>query len=144
MATPSTGAPAPLTQDEMNLASLAHFLQLGTGPIAALVIYAYKRESRFVAFHALQAIFLQVVYLAAVFSSFGLLIAAESARVKPGEGPAATPPALPFLGLLAVLFFVGGGFLTIYCAIAFGIKASRGEWAEIPIVGRWALQKIRA
>jgi uncharacterized protein len=65
---PSTGVPPPpaepvITQDERTMAVLAHALQVVGGFIAPLVILIVKRDSRFVSFHALQALLLQVVYI---------------------------------------------------------------------------------
>jgi uncharacterized membrane protein len=48
------------TQDERTMAVLAHALQLVGGWIAPLVIFFVKRQSRFVSFHALQVLFLQL------------------------------------------------------------------------------------
>ena len=58
----ATSNPIP-TQDERTMATLAHVLQVVGWFIAPLIIFFIKRESRFVAFHALQAIFLQLVYM---------------------------------------------------------------------------------
>ena len=44
------------------MAVLAHALQLVGGWIAPLVIFFVKRQSRFVSFHALQVLFLQLIY----------------------------------------------------------------------------------
>ncbi|MGA9509258.1 MAG: DUF4870 domain-containing protein [Candidatus Sulfotelmatobacter sp.] len=44
------------------MATLAHVLQLVGGWIAPLVIFLVKRNSRFVSFHALQALLLQGLY----------------------------------------------------------------------------------
>ena len=55
------GGLAP-TQDEMTMATLAHALQLIGSWIAPLIIFLVKRESRFVSFHALQALLLQICY----------------------------------------------------------------------------------
>lgn len=53
-------SPSP---DERSLASLAHALQIVGWFIAPLVIFLIRRDSKFVSFHALQAILLQVVSL---------------------------------------------------------------------------------
>ena len=49
-------------QDERTLAMLAHVLQAFSGFIAPLVILVVKRQSRFVSFHAVQALLWQVTY----------------------------------------------------------------------------------
>src|SRR5690349_3429082 len=55
------------TQDERLWAMLSYLLSLLTGFVAPLVIYIVKRDgSRFVAFHALQAVFVNLVTLVAI------------------------------------------------------------------------------
>jgi uncharacterized membrane protein len=49
-------APFEITSDEKTMATLAHVLQLVGGWIAPLIIYLVKRDSKFVAFHAMQAL----------------------------------------------------------------------------------------
>src|SRR6202167_2577972 len=51
------------TQDERTMAVLAHALQLIGGWIAPLVIFFVKRQSRFVSFHSLQVLFLELVFV---------------------------------------------------------------------------------
>ena len=45
------------------MAILAHMLQIVGLWIAPLIIFVVKRESRFVSFHALPALLLQVTYM---------------------------------------------------------------------------------
>src|SRR5260370_19545908 len=51
------------TQDERTMATLAHALQIIGSWIAPLVIFLINRKSRFVSFHALQALLLQIVHV---------------------------------------------------------------------------------
>src|SRR5512135_2437110 len=53
----------PPLPNERTLATLAHILQVVGWWIAPLIILLIKRESRFVSFHALQALLLQIVYV---------------------------------------------------------------------------------
>ena len=50
------------TPDERTMATLAHALQLIGAWIAPLIIFLIRRQSRFVSFHALQALLLQIVH----------------------------------------------------------------------------------
>ena len=50
------------------MAVLAHALQVVGGWIPPLVIFFVKRQSRFVSFHALQVLFLELVYLVITMS----------------------------------------------------------------------------
>jgi uncharacterized Tic20 family protein len=130
------------THDECTLAALAHFLQIISWWIAPLVIYVVKRESRFVSFHALQALIYQVLctvmsMLMMVVWMGGMLVMTlpGTATEKASKGP----PTFFFIVFgLFMLFWVGLWVLTFVLAIVYGIKASRGEWAAYPIIGRWA------
>ena len=51
------------TLDERTMAILAHMLQIVGLWIAPLIIFVVKRDSKFVSFHALHALLLQVLYL---------------------------------------------------------------------------------
>jgi hypothetical protein len=127
------------SQDERTLALLAHVLQLITWWTGPLVIYLVKRESRFVSFHALQAMIYQGFVFAAnmltVALWFALIIGGELLGAASGTASRAAPTA----------FLVGFGLvwlstwaLALVLGIVYGIKASRGEWAAYPIIGRWA------
>jgi len=50
-------------QDERTMALLAHVLQLVGWWIPPLVIFLVKRDSRFVSFHALQPLLLQIIWM---------------------------------------------------------------------------------
>lgn len=134
--------PAP-SADERTLAMLAHFLQLFGGFVAPLVIFLIKRDSRFVAFHAIQALLWQVILAGlAVLCVFGWfaavisIVVTHSSGAAPGRFPLPVLVVLPFV----ILIFGGGWLTTLVLAIVHGIKAHNGEWAEYPIVGRWARQ----
>src|SRR5262245_61665007 len=77
MTTPTLPTSLEPTQDERTMATLAHALQIIGSWIAPLVIFLIRRESRFVAFHALQALLLQILHVIAivifVFVWFGLI-----------------------------------------------------------------------
>lgn len=129
------------TSDERTLATLAHVLQLIGGWIAPLIILFVKRDSRFVSFHALQALLLQAAYfvlmmivMAAVFVS---VIAAVALHQQPDQHP-----SLPPVFLIIVPFFwlgmMGWWVFVLVVAIVYGIKAGRGEWADYPLMGRLA------
>lgn len=117
-----------LTTDEKLWGMLAHLLTLlgyvvSLGQyIAPLVIYlVYKDRSKFVAFHALQALFFQLLALAV---SVVLVILT---LVTLGVGLIIVIPAAIAL-MIAVLVY------TIWAAI----EANRGVWFELPFAGQWA------
>jgi uncharacterized Tic20 family protein len=125
------------TPDERTMATLAHVLQLVGSWIAPLIILLVKRESRFVSFHALQALLLQILHMIVMgvfmvmwVSTIFLTIAHQSSGSK-----AAPPTAFFVLFPLIFLGFMGLWVLMLVVAIVYGIKAGRGEWAEYPLLG---------
>lgn len=138
MTLPEQGTPTNVTQDERSMATLAHVLQLVGWIIAPLIIFFLRPHSRFVRFHALQAVFLQLAYMVvwmgvmAAWFVFFFGTIASSGR----SGP---PPPMFFIlfGFLWV-FGLGLWLLLLVTAILYGIKAGKGEWAAYPVLGGWA------
>jgi uncharacterized Tic20 family protein len=122
-----------LSADEKLWGMLAHLLTLlgyvvVVGEyIAPLVIYlVYKDRSQFVAFHALQALFFQLLALAVIIALMLFSV------VTLGCGILLAAPLAIALAI-AVL---------VYTIIA-AIQANNGVWYELPIVGRWARNTLR-
>lgn len=134
-------ATAAVTSDEQTLAFLAHILQLFTWWIGPLVIFLAKRDSRFVSFHALQALLWQVAWSLAGIVLGVLFVVGMFASVamRAGAGSSHAPPLL-FMVLFPLLWLLiaGGWVVTLVFAIVYGIKSMRGEWAEYPLFGGWA------
>ncbi len=133
-----TGQPPP-TKDEQDMAALGHALQIFCGVFGPLVIFLWKRNSRFVAFHCLQAIFWQlllgVVALLAAMVVVGFVFLGLASQGSSTQ----QPPPVVFLALPIIwLFALGGSLMTLILAIVYALKAMRGEWAQYPIVGAWA------
>jgi uncharacterized membrane protein len=134
-----------LTADERTIALLAHMLQIMLWWIAPLVIFLIKRDSKFVSFHALQALLLQIVHLLLLISGVilwigVLVIAAASAPASEHMPP---PPELFFLMPVLWLSWMGVGITILIAAIVYGVKAGRGEWAEYPVLGALALKILK-
>lgn len=117
-----------LTADERLWAMLAHLSALlgyvvGLGQyIAPLVIYlVYRERSRFVAFHALQALYFQLALLVlwVMVCVVGLITCG--------------------LGLL--LAIVPTVLNLVFVLIA-AIRANSGEWYELPLVGAMAKSSV--
>src|SRR5258708_1010376 len=130
------------TQDEKTMAIFAHVFQLFGGWIAPLIIFLVKRQSRFVSFHALQAMLLQIVHLVIrvvfmFFLSAVILVSFFSPMSHSTPGRIEPPIGLFVVPLFWVLM-MADGIVILLAAIIYGIKASRGEWAEYPVIGRWA------
>lgn len=135
---------AETTQDERTMAVLAHALQLVGGWIAPLVIFFVRRQSRFVSFHALQVLFLHLVYIVVwgglmTFWIVGILLAILQTH---GSGNA-PPTAILVLFPLLWLGFMGMWAFTVVVAVVYAIKAGRGEWAEYPVLGAWARRVLK-
>jgi uncharacterized Tic20 family protein len=132
------------SKDECVIAMLAHVLMIFSWFWAPLIIYFAKRDSRFVAFHVLQALCWQVILFCGWVLSFIAFIVVATTVGFASVGahrPSLTPAA--FL-LLFWLVFMGGWALNMVLGVLFGIKGSHGEWARYPVLGRWALRHAKA
>lgn len=131
-----------LSQDEKAYAGLAHALMTCTWWIGPLVIYLTKRESRFVAFHALQALFWQILFtvlyicgMAAFMVVTLSTVALQQQKLPANQSfPVALFVMLPFFWL----FILGAFAATLTLAIVYCLRAMRGEWSGYPIIGNWA------
>lgn len=117
-----------LTSDERLWAMLAHLSALlgyvvGLGQyIAPLVIYlVYRERSRFVAFHALQALYFQLALL--VLWAIVIIL------------------TLITCGLGAI-FAVVPIVLSLVFVLMAAIRANNGEWYELPLVGAIARSSV--
>ncbi len=128
------------TQDERTMALLAHILQLVGWWIGPLIIFLVKRQSRFVSFHALQALLLQAVHIALILFAFFAFFGGGFFFAVTSSVTGGAPPLAALFVPLMFLSFAGIGITIWVLAIVYGIKASRGEWAEYPVVGKWARQ----
>lgn len=179
-------SPSP---DERSLASLAHALQIVGWFLAPLIIFLVRRDSKFVSFHALQALLLQVVsmlvfgvMMVVMVASFIVPImrsenqrrsepapeavehsaeespsddkANDTSKAEPAKPEAPkrksagrkneAPPLWFFIAFPVFwLFHMGAWVLILVMAIVYCIKASRGEWAAYPIIGRWAKRLLQ-
>jgi uncharacterized protein len=107
------------THEERLWGMLAYFLTFFTWIFGPVVLYAVKREqSRYIAFHALQAILLDLT-LVALWPVLQIM---------------------PKLGMfLAPILYAAK---MVYGVLA-AIKAYDGEWYEVPLIGRWARKQAR-
>jgi len=131
--------------DERTMAILAHMLQIVGLWVAPLIIFVIKRESRFVSFHALQALLLQVVYLflmglGLVFWFGAVVLAMVSAHAT---GNSSSPPAFFIFMPMLWLDWMSIWGAMVVVAIVYGVKAGRGEWAEYPFLGRLARRILK-
>jgi len=119
-APPPYGDPYGVTQDDKTLAMLSYILGIFTGFLGPLILWLVKKDqSKFIAFHSLQALLLHgVVVVGYILSSFLVIL---------------------LIGLLTYpAFFVLG----LVFSILAGLAANRGEWYEIPVIGAFARQQV--
>lgn len=125
------------TQEERTLALLAHILQIVAWWLAPLVILLVRRDSRFVSFHALQVLLLQLSYFAGMvaFMFFWFFTIIFSSMLPHSQVPGPLPVLIFPLFLLG---WVAPWVTMIVMGIVYGIRANQGEWAEYPVLGRLA------
>jgi uncharacterized membrane protein len=133
------------TPDERTMATLAHALQLIGSWIAPLIIFLIRRRSRFVSFHALQALLLQIVHTIIVVVLMVLWVTTILTTVfhQTSGKPPEFPPALFLLFPLVWLGFMAMWVGTLIIAILYAIKAGRGEWADYPVIGKLARRILK-
>jgi uncharacterized membrane protein len=127
------------------MATLAHALQLVASWIAPLIIFLIRRRSRFVSFHALQALLLQIIHTIIVLILMLLWFTTIFTIIfhQTGGKPPEFPPALLVFMPLVWLGFMGLWIGTLIIAILYAIKAGRGEWADYPIIGKLARRILK-
>ena len=114
------GDPSATTQDDKTMAMLSYPLGIFTGFLGPLILWLVKKDqSKFVAFHALQALILHAFVVAGYILSSLLVFV--------------------LIGFLTYpIFFIIG---VVYSVLA-GLAANKGDWYEIPIVGKLARQQV--
>ncbi|HEV2113988.1 MAG TPA: DUF4870 domain-containing protein [Terriglobales bacterium] len=144
MSTTPNPAPVPevVTQDERTYATLAHALQVIGGWIAPLVIFLLQSRSKFVRFHALQALFFQlgvlIFWVVFVMLWFTMMFAGIFASIaQQGSHPGSPPVAVFFLFPMIWLLGLGMWVTVLVVAVLYAVRAGRGEWAEYPVIGKW-------
>jgi len=125
--------PVSVTSEERTWGMLAHLLAgvaLFTGLFSwlpPLVVWLIKRDqSRFVAFHALQSFYFQLLWLAVMAVLGGIAFALVFVLI-----------GLLLLPLVASLICVP----MIWSVVA-AVKANNGEWYQYPLAGQWALKTL--
>jgi len=99
---------------------LSYILGIFTGFLGPLILWLVKKDqSKFVAFHALQALILHaVVVVGYILSGFLIIV---------------------LIGFLTYpAFFIIG---VVYSVLA-GLAANKGDWYEIPVIGKLARQQV--
>src|ERR1700735_897275 len=134
------------SSDEKTMATLAQVLQIIESWIAPLVIYLLRRESKFVSFHAMQALLWQIavliLWMGAMFVWFGVIFSFVFSHGGQ-QASSNVPPTRMILGIGTVgLMAMAIAITNVFLAMFYGIKASNGKWAEYPVIGKLARQTV--
>ena len=98
------------------MAMLAHLLAVFTGFLGPLILYLVKKdEDEFIRFHTLQAVYFELLVMAATFACIPL-----------------------FLVLIGILLLPAVAIGALVLNIIACIKANDGEWYGYPFAGSWA------
>src|SRR5215469_917816 len=117
------------------MATLAQALSL-LGFLAPLIVFFIKRQSRFVSFHALQAVLWHIAYMLLIFVCMAIFFATFITTLVMHPPAKDAPPVGLFLFFpLVWLVLVASGVLNMILAVVYAIKAGQGEWANYPIFG---------
>lgn len=131
------------TRDDCTMAVLAHALAFLTGFVGPLILYFVKRDqSRFAAFHAMQAALWQVA-LGVVMGGAAVLFLGALAVNAAGH-PDGPEGATVVLGVIVAVIWAGLSLADLILCIYFGVKANNGEWVEYPVLGRVARNMVGA
>jgi uncharacterized membrane protein len=127
------------------MAVLAHALQLIGGWIAPLIIFFVRRQSRFVSFHSLQVLFLELGFVVINMCLMVFLISALALSILRTHGFDSKNIPAAFFAFIP-LFWVGVmgmWIIKVVIAVIYSVKAGRGEWAEYPVLGGWARRMLK-
>jgi uncharacterized membrane protein len=120
---------------------------ISTWWIGPLIIFVIKRSSRFVSFHALQALFWQIIFTLLHACGMILMFATASGIMASMPQQKTADPPFPTALFVVMPFFwlmMMGGFATLLTpGIIYCLKAMRGEWAGYPLISRWAERIVR-
>ncbi len=125
------------------MALLVYILGIFSGFLAPLIFFLVKRDSKFVSFHALQALAWHVIYFVCIFGA-GIVFFISMITSGGLQSHAPNQPPWAFFGFFAVFWILAmaGGILNIVLGVLFGIKANKGEWARFALLGDWILNNF--
>lgn len=133
--------------NEKILALFSHLSIFLGGIVLPIIFWATNKDkSRFVKFHALQAIYFHISYIAVIIAvviimvligiSMGILSAGTFAAGKDGS----------FFIIIAMIVLYGLIFASVFAFIGYGIyvgvKSYKGELRRYPIIGKLIYEKV--
>lgn len=123
---------------------LAHILGVFSGFLAPAIMMLIKKESKFVLFHSLQSLawhFALYVFLVGG-AMLTLMFLFATGQFPPSDAKAEPPVAFFVLFGLVWLVAMAAGIANLIFGVAYGIKANKGEWAKLPLLGEFVLKKM--
>ncbi len=136
--------------DERLLALFSHLSLFLGGILLPIIFWATNRDkSKFVCFHALQALWFHIAYIALIFVLiFALVLVAlvGGAGFSLLAGSGGGGSEFPVLLIIFMVIFYSLLFAIIFGAIGYsiymGIKSYKGELVMYPIIGKKVYAKV--
>lgn len=135
-----------ISQEEKLISLLSHLSLFFGGVILPFIMWiVYRDKSKFVRFHALQALWFQILYIALlvvlviVVAVLGILTGLITESGSTRQSPSA-------VGIIFIFLMYGGMMLCILGAYAYsvyvGVKAYQGELKKYFLIGKIIYNKI--
>ncbi|MBE2219412.1 MAG: DUF4870 domain-containing protein [Ignavibacteria bacterium] len=141
--------PNNLQGDEKMLALFSHLSLFLGGIVLPIIFWATNRDkSKFVTFHALQALWFHIAYVALIIVwVFAFIIIGVVGGIGVGAFTSATgSQEMPVFFIIMMIGFYATLFAIIFGAIAYsifmGIKSYKGELCKYPIIGKRVYAKV--
>ncbi len=133
--------------DERLLALFSHLSIFFGGLVIPLIFWIINKDkSRFVRFHALQALFFQLAYIAIiiVFVLIMVFVAIGMGAISAGTFAAGKDGS--FFIIAVMIMFYGLIFLSMFVFFGYGIyvgiKSYKGELRRYPVIGKIIYERV--
>jgi uncharacterized Tic20 family protein len=142
--------PNTLQGDEKMLALFSHLSLFLGGIILPIIFWATNRDkSKFVTFHALQALWFHIAYIAVLLVfifAFVIILIIGGIGMGALAGATGGGKEMPVLMIIFIVAFYIGLFAIIFGSIGYsiymGIKSYKGEMVMYPFIGKKVYQKV--
>lgn len=141
--------PNNLQGDEKMLALFSHLSLFLGGIVLPIIFWATNRDkSKFVTFHALQALWFHIAYIAIIIIwVFAFIIIAVIGGLGVGAFTSTTGrQEMPVFFIIAMIGFYATLFAIIFGAIGYsiymGIKSYQGRLVKYPVIGNKVYAKV--
>lgn len=140
-----------LTSEEKLMAMLSHLSIVFGGIVLPIIFWATQKEkSKYITFHALQAIFFQLTYIVIVVFVVCLLVFVSIfLGLGLGVMTAGTTSDSPGFAAIFIVFIIAAYaliLLSVAAVIGYGvylaIRSYNGAYVKVPIIGKIVYKKI--